>query len=117
MNDTETPWESTAPQKLETGAKSSRLSDGQRMLIEQRIANEKPSTGVAYLLCLFFGVFGAHRFYLGRKGSAITMLVLSITIFGLLISGPWAFIDLSLIPSIIREKIDAKRQRMILELV
>lgn len=92
-----------------------RLTDTQKMLIEQRIANEKPSTGVAYLLCLFFGGFGAHRLYLGRKGSGIAMLILGITIVGLLVTGLWAFIDLFIIPSIIREKVDALRQRMTLE--
>src|SRR5205807_4789071 len=43
----------------------------QQMLIEQRISNMKPSTGVAYLLAIFLGVFGAHRFYLKRTGSAV----------------------------------------------
>ena len=92
-----------------------RLSDTQRMLIEQRIANEKPSTGAAYVLCLFLGAFGIHRFYLGRTGSAIAMLLLGLTIFGLLITGIWALIDLFLIPSIISEKVNALRQRYTLE--
>lgn len=117
MNDVTDDKENIAAQNEDKNSNSSRLSDTQRMLIEQRISNEKPSSGVAYLLCLFLGPLGAHRFYLGRKGSAIAMLILSITIVGLLISGPWAFIDLFLIPSIIREKIDGMRQRMILELV
>ena len=92
-----------------------RLSDTQRMLIEQRIANEKPSTGAAYVLCLFLGAFAIHRFYLGRTGSAIAMLLLGLTIFGLLITGIWALIDLFLIPSIISEKVNALRQRYTLE--
>lgn len=96
---------------------SSRLSDTQRMLIEQRIANEKPSAGAAYLLCIFAGVLGAHRFYLGRKGSAIAMLILSITIIGLVITALWALIDLFLIPSMIKDKVDLARQRMILETI
>ena len=73
------------------------LSVQDQMLIEQKIANEKPSTGTAYILCLFLGSFGAHRFYLGRKGSGIAMLLLGITLFGLLISCPWAIVDLFLI--------------------
>jgi len=35
-----------------------------------------------------------HRFYLGRNGSGIAMLVLTCTIVGLLISAPWALIDM-----------------------
>jgi len=33
---------------------------------------------VATLLCLFLGQFGVHRFYMGRVGSAVGMLVLGI---------------------------------------
>lgn len=96
---------------------SSRLSDSQRMLIEQRIANEKPSAGAAYLLCIFAGVLGAHRFYLGRKGSAIAMLILSITLAGLIVTAFWALIDLFLIPSMSKDKVNLARQKMILEAI
>ena len=48
---------------------------------------------LAALLAFFFGVFGIHRFYLGRNGSAATMLVLTLTAVGLLVTGPWALID------------------------
>ncbi len=48
---------------------------------------------VAALLAFFFGVFGIHRFYLGRNGSAVTMLILTLTAVGLIVSGPWALID------------------------
>lgn len=87
------------------------------MLIEQRITNEKPSTAVAYILCIFFGAFGIHRFYLGEKGTGIVMLVLGITIIGLIVSGLWAFIDLFLIPSIIRKRMDEMRQKMMFEAI
>ncbi len=33
---------------------------------------------VATLLCLFLGQFGVHRFYMGRTGSAVGMLLLAI---------------------------------------
>jgi TM2 domain-containing membrane protein YozV len=100
--------------RTETNHKN-RLSDSQKMLIEQRITNEKPSTGAAYLLCFLLGGFGVHRLYLGEKGTGIVMLILGITIFGLFITGPWAFVDLFLIPSIIRNRIEATRQRMLIE--
>lgn len=48
---------------------------------------------VAALLAFFLGVFGIHRFYLGRKASAITMLLLTITFFGMAITGIWALVD------------------------
>ena len=43
------------------------------------------------------------------------MLILGITVLGLLITGVWAIIDLFLIPSIVREKVEALRQRYTLE--
>ena len=94
---------------------ANRLSDTQKMLIEQRIANDKPSTGAAYLLCLFLGAFGVHWLYLGEKGTGIVMLILGVTIIGLFITGFWAFIDLFLIPSIIKKRMDDMRQRLTIE--
>ena len=46
------------------------------------------------LLCLFLGGFGAHRFYLGRPGTAILMLILTLTCFGAVISCICVIIDL-----------------------
>ena len=47
----------------------------------------------AFLLAFFVGVFGVHRFYVGKTGSGIAMLVLTITIVGIFISAIWALID------------------------
>jgi TM2 domain-containing membrane protein YozV len=44
-----------------------------------------------FVLCLLFGMFGAHRFYVGKIGTGILMIL---TFGGL---GIWAFIDLVLI--------------------
>ncbi len=49
---------------------------------------------VAALLAFFLGPLALHRFYLGRTGSAIVMLVLSFTVVGMIVTWPWAFIDL-----------------------
>jgi TM2 domain-containing membrane protein YozV len=45
----------------------------------------------AFLLCFFVGVFGAHRFYVGKTGSGVAQLL---TLGGL---GIWAFVDLIMI--------------------
>ncbi|HEY1939888.1 MAG TPA: TM2 domain-containing protein [Candidatus Angelobacter sp.] len=45
----------------------------------------------AFLLCFFFGVFGAHRFYVGKIGSGVAQLL---TLGGL---GIWMLVDLILI--------------------
>jgi TM2 domain-containing membrane protein YozV len=49
---------------------------------------------IAAIIAFFLGPLGIHRFYLGRTGSGIVMLVLTCTLVGLLISAPWAFIDM-----------------------
>jgi len=49
---------------------------------------------VAALLAFVLGPLGIHRFYLGRTGSGITMLVMTCTLVGLIISAPWALIDM-----------------------
>ena len=49
---------------------------------------------VAAVMAFVIGTLGIHRFYLGRTGSGIVMLVLSITVIGLVISAPWALVDM-----------------------
>ncbi|MBP2236146.1 TM2 domain-containing membrane protein YozV [Sinorhizobium kostiense] len=60
------------------------LSTAEQILIEQRVTNEAKSIGVAYLLWLFFGGLGAHRFYIGRIGSGLAILALMVV--GVLLS-------------------------------
>lgn len=59
-----------------------------------RAADSGRNKIVAALLAFFLGTLGIHRFYLGRTGSGLVMLVLSITVVGLLLTGPWALIDM-----------------------
>ena len=68
------------------------VSFGERAPAPPPIDNDRNKI-VAALLAFFIGPLGIHRFYLGRTGTAITMLVLSCTIIGLIVSAPWAFID------------------------
>jgi len=48
---------------------------------------------VAALFAFFFGIFGVHRFYLGKTASGIAMLVLTLTLVGVLVTGLWALVD------------------------
>jgi TM2 domain-containing membrane protein YozV len=91
------------------------LSTQDKILIEQRISNEKPSMGTAYLLCIFLGLFGGHRFYLGHKGSAIAMLILTCTIVGIVVTFFWHIVDYLLIPGMVREKIDQLRRDLTMQ--
>jgi len=87
-----------------------------RLLIEQRVTNEGCSTGLTYIFWWFLGVFGAHRFYTGKKGSAIAMLIISLTFFGLAVTAIWWIVDAFLIPGMVREYNDNLRQKLNFEL-
>ncbi len=50
----------------------------------------------AALLAWFLGIFGVHRFYVGKVGTGVTLLIVSIVTLG--IGGAiWALVDLILI--------------------
>ena len=86
-----------------------RLSDAAALM---RYDAGRKSTAVAYLLWFFLGVFGAHRFYLGRIGSGLLLLaltaatwVLSFVLVGYLLAPLpflWVIVDLFLIPGMAR---------------
>lgn len=95
----------------------------QQILIEQRISNDAKSPVVAYLLAIFLGGFGAHRFYLGKGFSGGIMAVLWLLGFlftfvfglGLLLLFPlgiWVLIDLFLIPGMIERDRNRMRDRL-----
>lgn len=84
------------------------ISIAEMSLVEQRVANDGPSTLVAYLLWFFLWFVSAHRFYLGRPVSAI----LQILSYFILIGFVWLLIDIFLIPGMIREKQNEIRDNM-----
>ncbi|MEF2554364.1 TM2 domain-containing protein [Aurantimonas sp. A2-1-M11] len=99
------------------------LSYQERMLIEQRVMREAKSLVTAYLLWLFVGSLGAHRFYIGRTGSAVTLmalfvlgwltLALGVGVILLIVAGSWLLLDAFLIPRMISEQKDALREDLI----
>jgi len=48
---------------------------------------------LAFLLAFFFGVFGVHRFYVGKVGTGILMVLLDLTLIGLAVTGIWSLVD------------------------
>jgi hypothetical protein len=53
------------------------LTTNDQLLIESRITNDGKNVVVAYLFWFFLGIFSAHRFYLGRPGTAILQILLT----------------------------------------
>lgn len=86
------------------------MNDAQTMMVYDAT---KKSMLVSYVLWWFLGMFGAHRFYLGRIPSAVAMLVITLVsalltivfigFIGLGAVGIWWIIDAFMIPSIVKE--------------
>ncbi len=85
------------------------ITTDQQLLIEARINNERKSAGVAYALWFFLGLLSAHRFYLGRPGTAI----LQIASYFILVGFIWLLVDAFLIPDMIRKHMAEMRERLL----
>lgn len=74
----------------------------------------KKSVVVAYLLLIFLGAFGAHRFYLGHIGTGLAQLALNvigwllvIVVIGFIplsVLGLWLIVDLFLVPGMVQQQ-------------
>ncbi|MGQ3673812.1 TM2 domain-containing protein [Xanthobacter sp. TB0136] len=80
----------------------------QQAYIEARLTNEGPSMLLAYVFWFFLGLLGAHRFYLGRPGSAVLQIITCLLLVGVL----WVLADLFLIPGMVRARQDEIRRRI-----
>ena len=102
------------------------LSVEQLTYVEARLANERKSIVLAYVLWFFLGWFGGHNFYIGRSGRALVQLLLTLigiattfffvgyVVFGVV--GLWILIDAFLIPGAIRDDLDWKRDSLIADM-
>lgn len=89
------------------------LTTAEMVLVEQRVTNDGPSTAVAYLFWFFLWFVSAHRFYLGRPGTAILQIVSYFVVVGFI----WVLIDAFLIPGMIRQRQNEIRDQMANQLV
>lgn len=85
------------------------MTPEQMTAVESRVTNQGKSALIAYLLWFFFPLLGAHRFYMGRMGTGLAMLILTLTAFGAIISLIWWFVDAFLIPGWVDENHAAVR--------
>jgi TM2 domain-containing membrane protein YozV len=72
------------------------LTTDELQLLNIELNNKRKSAGIAWLLWVFTSVLGGHRFYLGKIGTGVAMLL---TFGGF---GIWAFIDIFLINGMVR---------------
>ena len=73
------------------------LTSEDLQLLSSEMNKKQKSTGTTWLLWFFTGGFGGHRFYLGKTGTGVAMLL---TLGGL---GVWTFIDLFLLNGMIKD--------------
>ncbi|MBS0949168.1 TM2 domain-containing protein [Weissella minor] len=83
----------------------SQLTTNERVLVNSEVQSKGKNMALAYILALFLGLLGAHRFYMGKTGSGVTMLLITILTlgFGAIVTGIWTFVDLFLIPGWVRD--------------
>jgi len=77
-----------------------------------RFEAEKKSAGAAFVLCLFLGNFGAHRFYMNKPYAVLKLIIMLISIplcficigyFGVLAMAIWSLVDLFYISGWVKE--------------
>ena len=84
-------------------AMKSRLDARQLMLLDSEIKSQGKNMLLAYVLWYFLGIIGGHRFYMKKTGSAIAMLILSITVIGLIATFIWWVVDAFLVHTWVKE--------------
>lgn len=86
------------------------LTSEDLQLLSSEMSKKQKSTGTTWLLWFFTAPFGGHRFYLGKTGTAVAMLL---TLGGL---GIWSFIDLFLINGMVKNTNDKIENEILSEI-
>ena len=103
------------------------LDEKQLAIVQSEMEHRKKSTVIAYLLWFFLGSLGAHRFYIRKFGTAVTILILdllgwaTVWIFGLgliflIPVGIWLIVDAFLLHGIV-SRLNQQMERDILQQV
>lgn len=90
-----------------------KLTLQERDYVERKVENESKSSVIVWLLSLFFGGAGAHRLYMGKIGSGVALLLVTLLISWWTFFIPtliWVIIDAFQINSWLRKDKDNKRE-------
>ena len=88
------------------------LSTAELSYVEHQVVNDAPTVGLAYCLWFFGGLLSAHRFYVGKPGSA----VLQILSYFIVIGFAWWIIDAFRISGMVEERKDRLRGQIVKQL-
>lgn len=47
----------------------------------------------AFALCVYLGMFGVHRFYLGKIWTGVLQVLFTISLFGVFVTMIWVIVD------------------------
>ncbi|GEM_PF-1859470 len=84
--------------------KKGELNERELMLVDQEMRRRGKNMIVAYVLWLVLGLIGGHRWYMNRPITAGTQLLLSLTIYGLMITSLWWIADAFLLQRYVQDK-------------
>lgn len=93
--------------------RKSQLDSRELLLLESEVKNKGKNMFVAYILWYFLGPFGGHRFYMGKTGTAVTQLILSLTFIGLIVTAIWYIVDAFLVHTWVKEHNAALENQLI----
>lgn len=77
----------------EVKEEKSNYSNDLKDVISPEGESSSKSRLIAAILCYFLGCFGAHDFYVGKKGKGIALLIMTITFIPLIIAAIIAFVN------------------------
>lgn len=84
-------------------ARKSQLDTRDLLLLDSELKNRGKNMVVAYVLWYFLGLVGGARFYTGRTGSAVTQLILTLTVVGIIVTSIWWVVDAFLVHTWVKE--------------
>ena len=87
------------------------LDQRELLILQQELEKRRKNPVAVWILWAFLGNFGAHRFYLGKVGTGVIMLLV-----GWMTLGIWWIVDAFLITGMLRDNMQAIEAEILQEL-